>query len=300
MTFSSRGPSSIGDPKPDIMSIGAHGFTPSSILKSDKDSKDESFSLFGGTSMAAPLVSGSAAILMEEMKNEFQDYDSFTIKNILMSTATDLQNDPFTQGSGLSNIKSALDYVHGNNGIFIVYNDASYDNLQEILTPALTNLNSTTIGFEKFNFPSKSFPMTSWFAGQLLPGDSVTSTFTIKNPTNETLAISINPNTLSLIEKTQFDGITTVQQQDSILNETGIYIPNYVKLSDIQENSTLNHLSSEENPIPDASSLMILNLIFPFNQFMNNTSEVYADDLKISSLYIYDWFDNNNDTKNYF
>ena len=295
--FSSRGPSSIGDPKPDIMSIGAHGFTPSSILKSDKDSKDESFSLFGGTSMAAPLVSGSAAILMEEMKNESQDYDSFTIKNILMSTATDLQNDPFTQGSGLSNIKSALDYVHGNNGIFIVYNDASYDNLQEILTPALTNLNSTTIGFEKFNFPSKSFPMTSWFAGQLLPGDSVTSTFTIKNPTNETLTISINPNTLSLIEKTQFDGITTVQQQDSILNETGIYIPNYVKLSDIQENSTLNHLSSEENPIPDASSLMILNLIFPFNQFMNNTSEVYADDLKISSLYIYDWLDNNNDTK---
>ena len=130
-----------------------------------------------------------------------------------------------------------------------------------------------------------------------MPGDSVTSTFTIKNPTNETLAISINPNTLSLIEKTQFDGITTVQQQDSILNETGIYIPNYVKLSDIQENSTLNHFSSEENPIPDDSSLMILNLIFPFNQFMNNTSEVYADDLKISSLYIYDWLDNNNDTK---
>ena len=295
--FSSRGPSSIGDPKPDIMSIGAHGFTPSSILKSDKDSKDESFSLFGGTSMAAPLVSGSAAILMEEMKNESQDYDSFTIKNILMSTATDLQNDPFTQGSGLSNIKSALDYVHGNNGVFIVSNDASYSNLKDILNPAIKNINSTEIGFEKFNFPSKSFPMTSWFAGQLLPGDSVTSTFTIKNPTNETLTISINPNTLSLIEKTQFDGITTVQQHDSILNETGIYIPNYVKLSDIQENSTLNHISSEENPIPDASSLMILNLIFPFNQFMNNTSEVYADDLKISSLYIYDWLDNNNDTK---
>jgi len=130
-----------------------------------------------------------------------------------------------------------------------------------------------------------------------LPGDSVTSTFTIKNPTNETLTISINPNTLSLIEKTQFDGITTVQQQDSILNETGIYIPNYVKLSDIQEHSTLNHLSIEENPIPDESSLMILNLNFPFNQFMNDTSEVYADDLKISSLYIYDWLDNNNDTK---
>ena len=295
--FSSRGPSSIGDPKPDIMSIGAHGFTPSSVLKFDKDSKDESFSLFGGTSMAAPLVSGSAAILMEQMKKESQEYDSFTIKNILMSTATDLQNDPFTQGSGLSNIKSALDYVHGNNGVFIVSNDASYSNLKDILNPALKNINSTEIGFEKFNFPSKSFPMTSWFAGQLLPGERTTTTFTIENPTNETLTISINPNTLSLIEKTQFDGVTTVQQQDSILNETGVYIPNYVKLSDIQKNSTLNPLSSNENPIPDASSLMILNLIFPFNQFMNSTSEVYADDLKISSLYVYDWIDKNNDTK---
>ena len=94
--FSSRGPSSIGDPKPDLMSIGAHGFVPSNILKSQKDSLDESFSLFGGTSMAAPLVSGSTAILMEEMKKEFQDYNPFTIKNILMSTATDLENDPFT------------------------------------------------------------------------------------------------------------------------------------------------------------------------------------------------------------
>ncbi|MDE0831618.1 MAG: S8 family serine peptidase, partial [Nitrosopumilus sp.] len=295
--FSSRGPSSIGDPKPDIMSIGAHGFTPSSVLKSDKDSKDESFSLFGGTSMAAPLVSGSAAILMEEMKKQFQDYDSFTIKNILMSTATDLQNDPFTQGSGLSNIKSALDYVHGNNGVFIVSNDASYTNLKDILNPAIKNINSTEIGFKKFELPSQSFPMTSWFAGQLLPGEQTTATFTIENPTNEILTISINPNTLSLIEKTQFDGVTTVQQQDSILNKTGIYVPNYVKLSDIQKHSTLNPLSSQENPIPDSSSLMILNLNFPFNQFMNNTSEVYADDLKISSLYIYDWLDNNNDTK---
>ncbi|MGH1566582.1 MAG: hypothetical protein ACRBB5_04010 [Nitrosopumilus sp.] len=30
---------------------------------------------------------------------------------------------------------------------------------------------------------------------------------------------------------------------------------------------------------------------------MNSTSDIYADDLKISSLYLYDWIDNNNDTK---
>ena len=91
--------------------------------------------------------------------------------------------------------------------------------------------------------------------------------------------------------------VTTVQQKDSISNKTGTYIPNYVKLSDVKDHSTLNDIFSEENPIPDTSSLMILNLNFQFNEFMNKTSDVYADELKISSLYLYDWIDNNNDTE---
>jgi len=295
--FSSRGPSTIGDPKPDIMSIGAHGFVPSNVLKSQNDSQDESFSLFGGTSMAAPLVSGSAAILMQEMKNQSQDYDPFIIKNILMSTATDLQNDPFTQGAGLANIETAVDYVYGNNDVFIVYNDASYTNLKKVLNSAMENIDFTTIGFEKFQFSSKPFPMTSWFAGQLLPGERTTTTFTIQNPTNQTLTINLESQNISLIKTTLLDGTTSIQQQDSILNKTGIFTPNYIKLSDIQDHATLNDFFDNENPIPNESSLMILNLNFPFNNFMNSTSDVYADDLKISSLYLYDWLDNNNDTK---
>jgi len=295
--FSSRGPGSIGDPKPDIMSIGAHGFTPSNVLKTQKDSQEESFSLFGGTSMAAPLVSGSAAILMEEMTKQSLDYDPFIIKSILMSTATDLQNDPFTQGSGLANVESALNYVHGEDGVFVVYNDASYSNIKKILEPAIERFNSTAVGFENFQLPTRSFPMTSWFAGQLLPGDRTTATFTIQNPTNDTLTIDVKPEILSLITKTQFDGTTIVRQQDSILNKTDTFIPNYVKLSDIGKHTELGEFFNEENPIPDKSSLMILNTNFLFNDFMNDTSDVYADDIKISSLYLYDWIDNDNDTK---
>ena len=295
--FSSRGPSSIGDPKPDVMSIGAHGFVPSNVLKVNKDSKDESFSLFGGTSMAAPLVSGSAAILIEEMKKQSKDYDSFLIKNILMSTATDLQNDPMTQGSGLVNTESALDYVNGENGVFIVYNTDSYDNIKKVLEPAIKKINSTSIGFEKFQLPSHSFPMTSWFAGQLLPGERSTTTFTVENPTDDYLTISIKPQTLSLMSKTHLNGATIVQQQDSILNKTDTFAPNYIKLSEFGNSTELVTFFDEDDPIPDESSLMILNANFRFDDFMNNTSDVYADDLKIASLYLYDWIDNNNDTK---
>ena len=295
--FSSRGPSSIGDPKPDLMSIGAHGFTPSTVLKIKKDSKDESFSLFGGTSMAAPLVSGVAAVLIEEMTKQSKDYDPFLIKNILMSTATDLNNDPFTQGSGLANVESALNFVNGDDGVFMVYNDASYSNIKKILEPAIKNVNSTEIGFEKFQLSSHSFPMTSWFAGQLYPGDRTTATFTIENPTNEILEINVKPTALSLIKKTQFNGTTIVRQQDTIMNKSNTFIPNYIKLSEVNEQSGLGTFFNSQNPIPDDSSLMILNVNFPFGDFMNSTSDVYADDLKISSLYLYDWLDNNNDTK---
>ena len=247
--------------------------------------------------MAAPIVSGITAILMEEMTKQSQDYDSFMIKNILMSTATDLHNDPFTQGSGLANVEQALNYVHGDDGVFIVYNDASYENIKKIIEPSIENFNSSAIGFEQFKFPSHSLPMTSWFAGHLQPGERTVSTFTIKNPTNDTLAIKIQSKTLSLIAKTEFDGTTTVRQQDSILNDTDKFIPNYVKLSDVSKHTELHDFFNEENPIPDKSSLMILNVNFPFNEFMNSTSDVYADDIKISSLYLYDWIDNNNDTK---
>ena len=295
--FSSRGPGPVGDPKPDLMGIGAYGFTPSNVIKTQKDSKDESFSLFGGTSMAAPIVSGSAAVLIEEMKRQSQDADPFTVKNILMSTAADLKNDPFTQGSGLVDVSSALDYVAGKNGSFIVYNDASYHNIKKILDPAMDSLNSTAIGFERFGLPSSSIPMTSWFAGQLLPGERSPATFTVVNPSENELTVNVMPKKLSLIAKTEFDGATAVRQQDSALNKSGSYIPNYVRLADVRQPSTLDEFFDDKDPIPDDSSLMVLSVNFPFDTFMNETSDMYADDLRISSLYLYDWLDNNNDTE---
>ncbi len=295
--FSSRGPSSIGDPKPDLMSIGAHGFTPSNVLKIEKDSKSESFSLFGGTSMAAPIVSGSAAVLIEGMKKLSQDIDPFTIKNILMSTATDLKNDPFTQGSGLVDVSSALDYVNGKDGLFVVYNDASYSNIKNVLDPAIKKVNATSIGFKNFQLPDNFIPMTSWFAGQLFPGERSNAVFTIVNPSENEITIDVIPQTLSLITKNEFNGSTTARQQDSILNKSGIYIPNYVKLSDVKHTSTLDDFFDDKDPIPDDSSLMVLNVNFPFSSFMNDTANIYADDIKISSLYLYDWLDNDNDTK---
>jgi len=295
--FSSRGPGIIGDPKPDLMSIGAYSFTPTTISKIKKDPSQKAFTLFGGTSMAAPLVSGSVAVLMESMNDNYQNYDPLRIKNILMSTATDLYNDPFTQGSGLVNVYDAVQFVNGNDDVFIVYNDASYSNIKRVLDVPINSVNSTLFGIDDFELLGKNLPYTSWFAGRLLPGERSTAVFTIENPSDNTLEISIKPQTLKLIKKTEFNETTAVQVKDSLINKSGTYIPNYYRLIDAKEHKDLSSYFDKTNPIPSDASLLVLNVNFPFDEFMNKTEQVYANDLKISSLYLYDWTDKNNDTK---
>ena len=295
--FSSRGPGIIGDPKPDLMSIGAYSFTPSSVSKDEKDPSQNAFTLFGGTSMAAPIVSGSAAVLMESLKENYQNYDPLRIKNILMSTATDLYNDPLTQGSGIVNVYDAVQFVNGDDDVFIVHNDASYSNIKEILDVPLESINSTLFGIEKLDLIGKKLPQTSWFAGRLLPGERSSAVFTIENPSDNPLDITITPQSLQLIKKTQFNETTSVRLQDSIVNKSGTYIPNYYRLIDAKEHTTLASYFDTSNPIPDDASLMVLNVNFPFEDFMNKTDLIYGNDLKISSLYLYDWNDKNNNTK---
>ncbi|MDE1812726.1 MAG: S8 family serine peptidase [Thaumarchaeota archaeon] len=292
--FSSKGPSLIGDPKPDLMAIGEYSYVPTSITQASKNNTSGtgntgSYGLFGGTSLAAPLVAGSAAILMESLKDQNIPYNSFTIKNILMSTATDLGNDPFSQGAGLINVTRAIDFALGNDGVFEVYNDASYGNTKKILDVALGTTNSSSVGLTKIKFTNSSLPETSWFGGRLYPGDRTSATFTIVNPTNDTLEINIGPQKLGLIKTETYDGTTQVRLHDPLINKSGIYRPNYVTLQEINNSTGLTSFFGNATPIPDDASLLVLNLAYPFSQFMNSSEKTYADDMKISSLYLYDW-----------
>ena len=122
--FSSRGPGIFGDPKPELMAVGSYGFTPADVTvkvlqaKNNDANNDGAFALFGGTSMAAPMVAGAAALLVGDMKDRDEPVNPFEVKSLLMSTAKDLKNDPFVQGSGRVDALAAIELARGKDGRF--------------------------------------------------------------------------------------------------------------------------------------------------------------------------------------
>lgn len=98
--FSSRGPTGDGRAKPDLLAPGE---------KIDAPLPDGRWGRKDGTSMAAPHVSGAAALLMARHTELMGQ--AGRIKEILLATATDLGRERSFQGHGMVDVLRALQSV---------------------------------------------------------------------------------------------------------------------------------------------------------------------------------------------
>jgi hypothetical protein len=110
-SLSSRGPAKDGRVKPDVVARGVNVFSP---VPTDVYDRKQ------GTSMASPVVTGIAALLIEQWRKTFAGANPLPeqLKAVILAGADDMGNPgpDYTFGFGLANARTSVDLVRADNG----------------------------------------------------------------------------------------------------------------------------------------------------------------------------------------
>jgi subtilisin family serine protease len=103
-SFTSRGPTTDGRPRPDLVAPGAFSWALFPMKKSEDGPEHPPYDVgtFGGTSMATPVTAGGAALVIEAFRKAHggASPSPALVRSILMSSAHDLGYPAFDQGAG--------------------------------------------------------------------------------------------------------------------------------------------------------------------------------------------------------
>jgi subtilisin family serine protease len=250
--WSGRGPTAIGEPKPDVVDVGAFGFADQSSF-TGYGNGTKAYDIFGGTSMATPVTAGAIALLIQEYRDTHtgETPRPDQIKSILASTATDLDYDPFTQGSGRVDVYNAVAAAaEGRDprfpGRFYIHSTASWDTARKLIE------SSWELNMQRAP-PDEPMGAANWFAGVVSPGRSASASFDISKASN--------PQAKSLA----FQVIGSRSYQNSTAGR-------------------VSWVTLPKEEIPAATDLMKVTLVYHFSDFVN-ASAWDVKDLLVAQLY---------------
>ena len=273
ISWSARGPNAFGNVKPEILGIGARGWTAGPVY-SGNGAGVNSTKLFGGTSMATPTVAGVAALAIEASWVNNISLTPIDIKVLIKSTATDLGYDVLTQGAGLANALEVVEFLFGDSDI-MAFSPGTYDNLWYNLwiDPWLFAYFYSS-GYDLPPYPP--FPPINdfgWFAGDLLPGGSSSTTISFVNPNTTHLNVTLTPMRYELINTIRID-VTTYNYSWFGSTRPGALIP------------------LSPTVIPPDADLMVVTTNISYSDFDPEMDYWINNDIY---LYVFDWYDLNSD-----
>lgn len=147
--FSSRGPNALGQVKPNVLATGYR--TPRPLPLWETHDGNTSWDGWGaGTSGATPHVAAVVALIYQVHKDTYGEFPtSEKARDILMSSATDINEEVFAQGAGIINAKSAVEVASEKNGVLI--------EPALLITPPIEAGSNLEFNFTISNYSNKSF-----------------------------------------------------------------------------------------------------------------------------------------------
>jgi len=269
ISWSARGPTPLGNVKPDVVNVGAWAWVSGPVWMGAGNGSN-AYDVFGGTSMAAPLTAGSAALTIQAYnKARGTKPTPETVKVILKSTAKDLGYDAFVQGAGRVDAFAATSLALKKQGVTIA-SPITWENVRSRIQHAWS-LASAFLGYPlQGGLPSGPINDVSWFAGTLRPGSSASADFTITNPTNSPVTATVK----SVVHE-QVGTTTTYSGKTALINNWADW-----------GNLTVLNIAS----IPSDAELMVVTLNVPYSYFDPNWDYTWDRRFRI---WVLDWIDVN-------
>jgi subtilisin family serine protease len=186
-SFTSRGPTTDGRPRPDLVAPGAFSWAlfPTTKSQESPDYPPYNVGTFGGTSQATPVVAGAAALVISAFRKAHGGVSPSPaqVRSILMSSAHDLGYPAFDQGAGRLDAWKAIQTAVHSGGSFLL-NPNSIAVSGPIAAPFSTTFSVTNTGslVQTYTFDAEQshlIGLTS-FKGEVTSTEAHSYTATVK------------------------------------------------------------------------------------------------------------------------
>lgn len=146
--WSNRGPNAIGQLDPDVVSVGVNAYGDLPLNQRSVPNGNSAYQTWSGTSLATPVTAGIVALTYDAYFQSNGEYPSSELaREILMSTADNLNYDPLVQGAGFCNAARATKVANNVSGLSLSpafwsagsYRGSDHDAFAHIMHPGETD-----------------------------------------------------------------------------------------------------------------------------------------------------------------